>query len=306
MVERAPGSGRAPAPSVRRRTRSSCTSSSPRTRAGFGLLPPPSPGDVFFDMEGDPLYEPAAGLEFLFGVLWREPDGSTAYRAVPGPRPGVRAARVRGVRRLRRRAAPRVPGHARLPLRGVRALDARPAHGHACDARGRDRRAAPQRGTRRPLPGRASGAARGRPVVLAEGDRAAVLHAHRRRRLGERGRDRVRALARRPTIRRGSTRSRHTTRRTARRRSGCATGCSTDSARRRREYERRDPVPPAARGQGADRPMSRRPTRRSRSFASGCSQRRSKATGRSSRAGCSSTTAARRDRHGGGTSAASR
>jgi uncharacterized protein len=53
----------------------------PEKERGFGLLPAPSPGDVFFDMEGDPLYEPAAGLEFLFGVLWREPDGSTAYRA---------------------------------------------------------------------------------------------------------------------------------------------------------------------------------------------------------------------------------
>jgi hypothetical protein len=40
-------------------------------------LPAPSPGDVFFDMEGDPFFDPAAGLEFLFGVLWRNDDGST-------------------------------------------------------------------------------------------------------------------------------------------------------------------------------------------------------------------------------------
>ena len=32
-------------------------------------------------MEGDPLFDPAEGLEFLFGVLWREADGSTTYRA---------------------------------------------------------------------------------------------------------------------------------------------------------------------------------------------------------------------------------
>ena len=30
-------------------------------------------------MEGDPFFDPASGLEFLFGVLWREADGSVAY-----------------------------------------------------------------------------------------------------------------------------------------------------------------------------------------------------------------------------------
>jgi uncharacterized protein len=35
---------------------------------GFGLLFPPDDGDVFFDMEGDPLYRPDRGLEYLFGV----------------------------------------------------------------------------------------------------------------------------------------------------------------------------------------------------------------------------------------------
>jgi predicted RecB family nuclease len=52
----------------------------PLDRRGLGLLPAPSPGDVFFDMEGDPFFDPAAQLEFLFGVLWREPDGSVTYR----------------------------------------------------------------------------------------------------------------------------------------------------------------------------------------------------------------------------------
>jgi predicted RecB family nuclease len=36
---------------------------------GFRLLPEPSPGDVFFDMEGYPYFEPAGGLEYLFGVM---------------------------------------------------------------------------------------------------------------------------------------------------------------------------------------------------------------------------------------------
>lgn len=53
----------------------------PEEKRGLGLLPEPSPGDLFFDMEGDPLFDPAEGLEFLFGVLWRETDGSTTYRA---------------------------------------------------------------------------------------------------------------------------------------------------------------------------------------------------------------------------------
>jgi uncharacterized protein len=35
---------------------------------GFERLPPPDAGDVYFDMEGDPLYTAAGGLEYLFGV----------------------------------------------------------------------------------------------------------------------------------------------------------------------------------------------------------------------------------------------
>ena len=52
----------------------------PDEKRGLGLLPEPSDGDLFFDMEGDPLFDPAAGLEFLFGVLSREPDGGITYR----------------------------------------------------------------------------------------------------------------------------------------------------------------------------------------------------------------------------------
>lgn len=42
-------------------------------RTGFGLLPQPAAGDVYFDMEGDPLYEPRRGLEYLFGC-WLPDD----------------------------------------------------------------------------------------------------------------------------------------------------------------------------------------------------------------------------------------
>lgn len=50
----------------------------PEGRRGWFRLPPPDEGDVYFDMEGDPLE--AGGLEYLFGVLFRE-RGTWAFRA---------------------------------------------------------------------------------------------------------------------------------------------------------------------------------------------------------------------------------
>ena len=41
--------------------------------AGLATLPPPSPGDLFLDLEGDP-YAFDDGLDYLFGVL--EVDGT--------------------------------------------------------------------------------------------------------------------------------------------------------------------------------------------------------------------------------------
>jgi len=48
--------------------------------AGFGLsrLPEPSPGDVFFDFEGDP-FVGDGGLEFLFGYVYVDEGGSERY-----------------------------------------------------------------------------------------------------------------------------------------------------------------------------------------------------------------------------------
>ena len=40
-------------------------------RTGFRLLPRPSAGDIFFDMEGDPLID-QGGLEYLFGLRYVE------------------------------------------------------------------------------------------------------------------------------------------------------------------------------------------------------------------------------------------
>lgn len=49
---------------------------------GFGLtcLPPPSAGDVFFDLEGDP-FVGEGGLEFLFGYAFKEDKGGSVYTA---------------------------------------------------------------------------------------------------------------------------------------------------------------------------------------------------------------------------------
>lgn len=43
---------------------------------GFDLLPEPQPGDIFYDIEGDPFYE--GGLEYLHGI-WAKDIGFTAF-----------------------------------------------------------------------------------------------------------------------------------------------------------------------------------------------------------------------------------
>lgn len=45
-------------------------------RRGFALLPPPSEGDLFYDIEGNPLH-PGGGLEYLHGI-WGPLGGGTA------------------------------------------------------------------------------------------------------------------------------------------------------------------------------------------------------------------------------------
>ena len=81
---------------------SSTSSSCPRPTSeielerGLASLPPPSPGDLFFDIEGDP-YALDDGLDYLFGVL--ETDGDVPRHLVARRRRRVlsrrRAARLR-------------------------------------------------------------------------------------------------------------------------------------------------------------------------------------------------------------------
>jgi uncharacterized protein len=47
---------------------------------GFACLPPPSPGDIFFDLEGDPFVD-GGGLEFLFGYAFADENGTGQYTA---------------------------------------------------------------------------------------------------------------------------------------------------------------------------------------------------------------------------------
>jgi predicted RecB family nuclease len=52
----------------------------PEAERGLGLLPVPSAGDLFLDLEGDPFWQADRKLEYLFGLLWQEGD-EIAYRA---------------------------------------------------------------------------------------------------------------------------------------------------------------------------------------------------------------------------------
>lgn len=52
---------------------------------GIGLLPKPSEGDIFFDIEGDPFYKPD-GLEYLLGITFYE-KGLMEFKAFWGTNP---------------------------------------------------------------------------------------------------------------------------------------------------------------------------------------------------------------------------
>jgi predicted RecB family nuclease len=52
-------------------------------RLGLQALPEPDPGDLFFDIEGDP-FVGSAGVEYLLGIGWVESDGTFSYRAFWG------------------------------------------------------------------------------------------------------------------------------------------------------------------------------------------------------------------------------
>ena len=53
----------------------------PEPNMGLALLPEPSPGDVFFDFEGDPFVDPG-GLEYLFGYVTVDGSGEHEYTSL--------------------------------------------------------------------------------------------------------------------------------------------------------------------------------------------------------------------------------
>lgn len=50
-------------------------------RRGFNLLPEPSPGDIFYDIEGHP-YRGDEGLEYLHGLAWVDDTGAPQYKEI--------------------------------------------------------------------------------------------------------------------------------------------------------------------------------------------------------------------------------
>ena len=49
---------------------------------GFALLPEPNPGDMWLDLEGHPWFEPARGLEYLFGWIELDQEGQPRYECL--------------------------------------------------------------------------------------------------------------------------------------------------------------------------------------------------------------------------------
>jgi len=64
---------------VRGRTNKTVILSEPKELLALGLLPEPSPGDIWFDMEGDPFGEEGEGLEYMFGYTFLREDGNPDF-----------------------------------------------------------------------------------------------------------------------------------------------------------------------------------------------------------------------------------
>ena len=74
--------GGAPAPPApHRRAQARCCSRS-RPSAASRSCPSRRPGDIWLDLEGDPWYEPARGLEYLFGWVYLDDDGEPQYDCI--------------------------------------------------------------------------------------------------------------------------------------------------------------------------------------------------------------------------------
>jgi uncharacterized protein len=76
--------------------------SEPRPETGFALLPDPSPGDLFFDLEGNPFWDETGSLEYLWGLLDVDDDYEPVWAE---DRPSERRAFEKVVDRIHERLA---------------------------------------------------------------------------------------------------------------------------------------------------------------------------------------------------------
>ena len=254
-----PGRVRGPAA---RSSGSSCRRSGRRRRTGAGprpaRLPEPQPGDLFFDLEGDP-FALDDGLDYLFGILEprlaRRPalggsDGAPipafhAFWSLDDDGQVTWAAEKAAFERLidliidRLERDPALHVYHYAAVRADRAQAARAAPRHA---RGGGRPAAPGRRARRPVPGRPAGhpgaasrATRSRSIEpLYEFEREVDLQGRRleHRRLRDMARARREATGEDGDA--SSTGSRATTATTSSATGGCATGSRSVGATSRR------------------------------------------------------------------------
>ncbi|MBA4040397.1 MAG: hypothetical protein C0474_01060, partial [Sphingobium sp.] len=115
----------------------------PEPGKGFGLLPAPDDGDVFYDIEGDPYFP--GGLEYLHGVWFREGGGWTfrAFWAHTRADEGRAAADLLAflVERMRRFPNAHVYHYANYEIAALRRLTAQHRTGEAAmDQLQRERR----------------------------------------------------------------------------------------------------------------------------------------------------------------------
>ena len=153
---------------------------------------------------------------------------SAPYHAL-GPRPAGGAGGARAVHRPRDRAPSERPGHARVPLRGIRACDAAPPDPAARHARRGAGHPAARGRLRRPLPRRATGRPRPRSRTRSSGWRSSTNWPATR--TGSRRRSRPcwrTSDGWRPATKRSSTACATTTVTTAYRPSCSATGWKSD------------------------------------------------------------------------------
>ena len=94
----------------------------PEAGRGLGLLPAPSAGDLFLDLEGDPFWQVDRKLEYLFGLLWKEGD-EVEYRAFWAHDPDEERRSFEAGHRLHPRATRVGSSTPPLPLRQLRTLD---------------------------------------------------------------------------------------------------------------------------------------------------------------------------------------